>query len=237
MSATQTLAEARQVFAGAADAARLPHAVVTFHRKVDEVFAASLSGLGVSPACKRGCSYCCHMQVEILPPESFALAEWLRRNLAPAALDAVKAKLRDNANRTRELGIEARKRANLACALLGSDGACSAYEARPAQCRRFHSTNLRTCQSSYAAPEDDSIESPAHPLVAHNVQVIVTLAQHGLRAEGLDATPQDMNLALLDALESGKALRRWRAGKKAFVSAMRLLIPAFWGVALLADFD
>ena len=29
------------------------------------------------------------------------------------------------------------------------------------------------------------------------------------RAEGLDATPVDMNLALLEALENPKAWRRW----------------------------
>ena len=174
------------------------------------------------------------MQVDILPPEGFALAAWLRRNLAPAALDAVLARLRGNAQRSRELGVEARKQSNIPCALLGPDGACTAYEARPAQCRRFHSMHLGTCESSFAAPHDESIESPAHPLVAHNVQVVVTVGQQGLRSAGLDATPQDMNFALLEALESSKALRRWRDGKKAFVNAARAAALLILG--LRADF-
>ena len=47
----------------------------------------------------------------------------------------------------------------------------------------------------------------------------MTLAQHGLRDAGLDATPVDMNVALLAALEDGKPWRRWRDGKKPFPSA------------------
>lgn len=235
-----TLAQARQSLAGAADAQAMPYAVVRFHRQVDAVLEQSIRVHNVSVACTRGCGYCCHMQVEILPPEGFALAAWLRKNFDATRLAGVITRLRENAARTRELGVEGRKRANLACALLGEDGACSAYEARPAQCRRFHSTHLATCKSSHAAPHDDSIESPAHPLVSHNAQVIVTLAQHGLRDAGLDATPGDMNYALLEALENPKALRRWRDGKKAFVNAARLVrlyFPALWAAALMTDLD
>ena len=235
-----TRTQARRALADAGDAQALPHAVMRFHRQVDEVLAQSIKGHAVNVACKRGCGYCCHMQVEILPPEGFALAAWLRKNFDSARLAGVIARLRENASRTRELGLEGRKRANMACALLGEDGACSAYEARPAQCRRFHSTDLAICKSSHAAPQDDSIESPAHPLVSHNAQVIVTLAQHGMRDAGLDATPQDMNYALLEALENPKALRRWRDGKKAFVNAgrvLRFLLPVLWAAALVTDFD
>ncbi len=235
-----TLTRARQALANTADAQELPYAVVRFHRQVDEVLEQSIRGHGVTVACSRGCGFCCHMQVEVLPPEGFALAAWLRKNFDAARLAGVIARLRENVARTRELGLEGRKRANMACALLGEDGACGAYEARPAQCRRFHSSDLSVCKSSYTAPHDDSIESPAHPLVSHNAQVIVTLAQHGMRDAGLDATPQDMNYALLEALENPKALRRWRDGKKAFVNAgrvLRVLLPVMSAAALMTDFD
>lgn len=213
---------AHSALSGARDAAKLGGAVVRFHRHVDEVLERSHRAHATAVACRRGCSLCCHMQVEVLPPEAFSLAAWLRRHLAPPALAAVTQRLRANVERIRAIGIEARKRANLACALLGPDGACTAYEARPAQCRRFHSTDLATCQASHADPADDSIMSPAHPLVAHNAQVIVTLAQHGLRDQDLDATPVDMNVALLAALEDTKAWRRWRDGKKPFTAAAEL---------------
>ncbi len=209
--------EAGQAFAGARDPGRLEVAVVKFHRRVDEVIDASIAGHAVKVACTRGCSFCCSIQVQVQPHETFTLAAWLRRHFSAQRLVEVTARLRDNAAKTRAMGDEARKRSNLACALLGDDGACTAYEARPAQCRRFHSMRLEVCKASYANPADDSVESPAHPAVTHNADVIITQAQHAVRDAGLDATPMDMNLALLDALDNPKALRRWRDGKKPFV--------------------
>ncbi len=211
-------AEARAAFAGAGDPARLEAAVVKFHKRLDEVIDASLAGHAVKVACTRGCSFCCSLQVQVQPHETFTLAAWLRRHFAAGRLAEVTQRLRDNAAKTRAMGDERRKRSNLACALLGDDGACTAYEARPAQCRRFHSTRLEVCKASFADPADDSVQSPAHPAVTHNADVIITQAQHAVRDAGLDATPMDMNLALLDALDNPKALRRWRDGKKPFLN-------------------
>ena len=209
--------EARALFRAAREPRGLQQAVITFHKRVDEMVDASVSGHAVKIDCTRGCSFCCHMPVHATPPELFRLADWLRATLDAPRLAAVIERLRRNAARTRELGAEGRKRSNLACALLGEDGACSAYEARPAQCRRFHSVRVATCRASFDDPADDAIEAPMHPAVAHNVAVVISLAQQATRASALDAEPVDMNLGLLDALENPKALRRWRDGKKPFV--------------------
>ena len=212
-------AQAREAFRGAREPRALGVAVVRFHKRVDEVVEATLRGHAVQVACRRGCSYCCHLRVEVTPAEAFALADWLRRTSTPERLAHVIAKLRENVERERRMGVEARKRENIACALLGDDGACGAYEARPAQCRRFHSTDLDICKASFANPADDSVESPNHPAVAHNAAVIITQTNAALRDQGLDAGSYAMNLALLEALENPKAWRRWRDGKKAFVAS------------------
>ncbi len=206
--------EAREAFAAAREPRALGTAVVRFHKRVDEVVDATIRGHSIKVACSRGCSYCCSLQVQVLPYETFPLAEWLKRHFTPERLEAVTVRLRDNAAKTRALGDAARKRSNIPCALLGDDGACSAYEARPAQCRRFHSIDLEICKQSYANPADDSIKSPNPPAIDHNAAVIVTQTNQAVRAEGLDATPIDMNLALLDALENPKALRRWRDARR-----------------------
>ena len=234
------LREVREVLHPARDVQRLPQAVMRFHARVDAILDQSRAAHAVEAACKRGCSLCCHVQVEMLPPEAFALAAWLKRRRTPEELARIGLRLKANAERTRALGVEGRKRANLACALLGDEGDCTAYEARPAQCRRFHSTDLAACKASFARPDDDSVLSPAHPLVAHNAQVVVTVAQQGLRERGLDATPQDMNFALLHAIEDPRSWRRWRDGKKAFVaSALKALalVPLLLGVMLEAGMD
>lgn len=169
-------------------------------------------------ACERGCSYCCHLRVEVQPYEAFTLAAWLRRNLDAARLAAAISRLHANVERTLALGVEARKRTTLACALLGDDGTCGAYEARPAQCRRCHSMSVEPCRSFHDNPSDDMLESGQHEAVAHNAAVIITQARHAVRDAGLDDASVDMNIALLEALENPKAWRRWRDGKKAFVA-------------------
>jgi Fe-S-cluster containining protein len=212
-------AEARAAFKDARDPKALATAVIRFHARVDEVVDATLRGHAVKIACRRGCSFCCSLQVQVAPHEAFTLAQWLTKNFDAERLAAATGRLRDNAAKTRAMGDEARKRSNLACAVLGDDGACTVYEARPAQCRRFNSTDLDVCKASYANPADDTIESPNPPAVAHNAAVIMTQANHAVRDAGLDATPVDMNLALLEALENPKAWRRWRDGKKPFVGS------------------
>jgi hypothetical protein len=167
--------------------------------------------------CKAGCSYCCHLRLEVQPHEAFTLAAWLRRRFTPAALAGVIARLKENSAQTRAIGAEARKRTSMACALLAPDGACTAYEARPAQCRRYHSMRVATCKAFFDEPANESLESPMHPAVAHNGAVIITQAQHAVRAAGMDAENEDINLALLEALENPAAWRRWKDGKKPFV--------------------
>jgi hypothetical protein len=76
---------------------------------------------------------------------------------------------------------------------------------------------VATCKASFANPEDDTIEAPLDPAVAHNAAVLIAQARKAAEAAELDAHPVDMNLALLAALENPKAWRRWRDGKKAFV--------------------
>ncbi len=214
-------AEARAAFAAARDPARLATAVVTFHRRLDAILEASVRGHAVGLACKAGCHYCCHLPVQVRAYEAFALAAWLRREWDCEALAALVARLRASLERIRELGEEGRKRTNLACALLDDAGRCRAYAARPAQCRKFHSTRLEVCEASYADPADDTIASPEHPAVAHNAAVNITQAAHAARDAGLDAEPYELSNALLEALENPKAERRWRDGKKAFVGPKR----------------
>lgn len=210
--------ESRRAFAGAREPAKLATAVVTFHKRVDEVLATTIAGHGVKVACARGCGYCCSLRVQVQPYEAFTLAAWLRRSFAAGRLAEVIARLRANVARTAELGEEARKRTNIACALLGEDGACTAYEARPAQCRRYHSTDLAPCVAFHDT-HDDTIEAAMHQAVAHNADVIITQARHAVREAGLDDASADMNVALLEALENPKAWRRWRDGKKPFVGS------------------
>ena len=210
--------ESRTAFANARDPERMTVAVVTLHRRVDEALAATIAGHKVAVACARGCGYCCNLRVQVQPYEAFRLAAWLRKHFDAPAVARVVERLRANERKTRELGEEMRKRTNIPCALLGDDGACTAYEARPAQCRRYHSTSVDPCKAFHADPSRDDIDSGMHPAVSHNADVIITQARHATREAGLNDDSVDMNIALLEALENPKSLRRWKDGKKPFVA-------------------
>ena len=208
--------ESQAAFSKARDPEGMTTAVITLHRRVDEALAATIAGHKVAVACARGCAYCCNLRVQVQPYEAFRLAAWLRRHFDAARLERVISRLRANVGKTRALGEEARKRTNIPCALLGDDGACTAYEARPAQCRRYHSTSVDPCKAFHDDPSRDDIESGMHPAVAHNADVIITQARHASREAGLNDDSVDMNIALLEALENPKAWRRWKDGKKPF---------------------
>ena len=210
--------ESREAFANARESERMTVAVITLHRRVDEALAATIAGHKVAVACAKGCGYCCNLRVQVQPYEAFRLAAWLRKHFDAPAMARVLERLQANAAKTRALGEEARKRTNIPCALLGDDGACTAYEARPAQCRRYHSTSVDPCKAFHADPSRDDIESGMHPAVSHNADVIITQARHAARGAGLNDDSVDMNVALLEALENPKSFRRWKDGKKPFVA-------------------
>lgn len=212
--------EARAVFAGARDPKRLAAAVITLHARVDEVVSETLRGHAVKLACARGCAFCCSMRVEVQPYEAFHLADWLRRHFSAERLAGVIARLRSNAERARPLGKEGRMRTSMPCALVGEDGACTAYEARPAQCRRYHSTDVTPCKTFHDDPTHP-VPAARHDALLHNAAVIITQGRHAARDAGLRDEPVDMNFALLEALENPKAFRRWRDGKAPFPDAPR----------------
>jgi Fe-S-cluster containining protein len=52
--------------------------------------------------------------------------------------------------------------ARIPCALLGDDGKCTIYEARPLRCRAFHSYSVATCREAFAgATEPDPVTNDA----------------------------------------------------------------------------
>ena len=104
-------------------------------------------------------------------------------------------------------------------ALLDDTGACSAYDARPATCRKYHSVSVATCKSAFddtSAPLTDEIEDETVRLAGN----AVTLGHaQGLRDAGYDAELYELHFALWKALTDPKSAKRYRQRKKAFVDA------------------
>ena len=171
----------------------------------------------VDIACERGCSYCCHLRVEIRPHEAFVLAEHIATRFDDPQRAATVARIEANLRRIAPLSAAAHVRAGIPCALLDPDGTCSAYDARPAACRKYYSVSVSTCRNAFddtSAPLTGELEDEAVRLAGN----AVTLGHaQGLDDAGYDAALYEFHFALQKALTDPKAARRYRQRKKAFV--------------------
>ena len=100
-----------------------------FHQRMDAQMKAAEQ---CKPSCHKGCSGCCHCEVEITTDEADLLAHVVRDGL-----EIDRERLARQAHRARKspawvvpLSSESR------CVFLGDDGACRVYDDRPAVCRR-----------------------------------------------------------------------------------------------------
>jgi Fe-S-cluster containining protein len=197
-----------------ADAVRLQ--VVRMYARLQRQQAAVIDSAKLALACTRGCDYCCHQRVEVRPYEAFVLAEHIRSRMTPAEQADVKNRLTANRERIGALAPLAHTQAGIPCALL-DNGVCSVYEARPAACRKYYSLSVDTCSTAFKHPA----EPLAGPLEDDNLRLAgnaVALGYaRGVEESGRDANRYELHNALLAALDSPKAAKRYRDGKKAFV--------------------
>jgi Fe-S-cluster containining protein len=167
-------------------------------------------------ACTRGCSYCCHLRVEIRPHEAFVLAHHIQTKFGPEQRARIVARIEDNLGRIAPLSRDQHVRAGIPCALL-DEGACSVYQARPATCRKYHSVSVAICRAAFddtSAPLTGEIE---HEQVRLAGNAVALGYAKGVEEAGFDAALYELHYALHRALTDPKAERRYRHGKKAFV--------------------
>ena len=147
---------------------------------------AELAGV----ACRRGCAFCCYVEVDVTPLEAMRLAR-----------------------RATKLGGGSEEGRRAPCPLL-VDGACSQYERRPFACRAVFSPDARRCEAGYRAVEAVSIPSlewPRHLAAGYITGEIAALDDLGL-ASHMVALRQA--LAVLES-DAGAVLR-WLNGADVF---------------------
>jgi hypothetical protein len=107
------------------------------------------------------------------------------------------------------------------CALLGADGACTVYAARPLACRGHHSFDVEACRLVFETRVDRKTAK------RDTILLFADGAARGLRdALGelrLDGGTYELNQALAIALADPTAASRWRAGEDAFAEARAVL--------------
>ncbi|HYC15462.1 MAG TPA: YkgJ family cysteine cluster protein [Stellaceae bacterium] len=182
--------------------ARLAH-----ERAIDPAFASRERQV----ECRRGCTFCCHLNVSATPLEAARIWSAMRRGTkaglersvfsAAAALEGLDGKAR----------LERRA----PCPLL-VDSACSLYEMRPLACRALLSVSVRDCERHFEAGGAALRAMPSlltPRLVASGILSgeMAALADLGLASHLVELTAA---LALL--LREPQTLRRWLGGADVF---------------------
>jgi len=90
------------------------------------------SATGGDIQCRKGCSHCCHVPVEVWPQEAALLIEAARE----AGVEIDTARLERQARYNMDTWRQ-QPAADRACVFLGDDGACKVYEFRPNACRKL----------------------------------------------------------------------------------------------------
>ena len=182
--------------------ARLAH-----ERAIDPAFASRERQV----ECRRGCVFCCHLNVSATPLEAARIWSAMRDGRQPGLERAVFAA----AAALDGLDGRARLERKAPCPLL-VESACSLYEARPLACRALLSVSVRDCERHFEAggPALRAMPSLVTPrLVASGIMSgeLAALADLGLASHLVELTAA---LALL--LREPQALRRWLGGADVF---------------------
>ncbi|HEX4737727.1 MAG TPA: YkgJ family cysteine cluster protein [Allosphingosinicella sp.] len=165
-------------------------------------------------ACRKGCSHCCNIWVDAMPPEVFYAVKAMAPAQRRAALEAVQRACGITVGRS----FDDRGDMVTPCPLLSGD-LCSVYAARPINCRTAVSADADICKRSYLDVSGEDIPTP---------MVWIALRQgYGLALEGamihagLAPEAHEWNEALRLALGDADAEARWLNGANVFAGLPR----------------
>lgn len=190
--------------------------VEAFKRAGDQADTVRLSVLQSSkdtPACSKGCSWCCSHKVGVTVPEVTAIVAYLQA--LPERLEVVRKRAAELAKNPLIFSDSEKPRARIPCALLEDDGSCGVYEVRPLPCRSWLSTDVESCKKH--------LDETAEPKVILDAARSGRFIQLGLVKvmDDIERSPYLVELtAGLDiALNVPGAIESWLAGEPVFERA------------------
>lgn len=162
-------------------------------------------------ACQAGCSWCCQMRVTLTVPEVARLTQRLHCN--PRELEQLQGMVKAVDNLTHGLNDEERGALRVECPLL-QDGKCTAYDARPLECRGYNSRDANACRLANQKYHDWDVPMFFAQYSIHKqMQAGILRALHclGFRVEILE-----LNAALSISLGKADVFDLWLEGEDIF---------------------
>jgi hypothetical protein len=163
--------------------------------------------------CRKGCDFCCHVNVTVTVLEAVRIAAALAAGRQPQRQSEILA----TAERLAGRDAEGRQALRAACPLL-VDGACSVYEIRPLACRALLSQSARSCEAHFAAVGPGGRGTSLPSLVTPRLIAagFVSGEMAAMQDLGLAGHLVELTASLALMLGEPTALPRWLAGEDVF---------------------
>ena len=198
----RTMREALQAPASVDD---LLNAVEFGQAQLDDALSRTRQAMDVPIACAAGCSWCCWLRIDVRAHEVLVLARSLRRMHGAEALAALQQQAAERA---------ADPARSAPCLLLGAQGQCTVYAARPSACRRYFSRSVDACRTVWEGNEPT--EGFDYHFLTEMGRWTASGTHNALIAEGYDGYLYRLDAALAEALADPVCESRWFAKLKVF---------------------
>ena len=182
----------------------LVHAIADFENKTDLLNTRIAAEDAPTFDCKKGCSHCCNLRVEVLPPEAFYIAKHIN-SLPPEQRNDFTIRLKTHAAYAKDKTFD---EYNAPCAFLSKDGACEIYSVRPHKCRAYLSMDVGSCISIRSAAEFPRVKELQNDLALETIDVY--------KKKNLVMHPTELTQGVLAAIEDETLPKEWANGRQVF---------------------
>lgn len=173
---------------------------------------------GSEIACRKGCSYCCHLEVAVSAAEAYTIKTFLETERRPI-LERIKTRLRHARRQLGDKFYAERKAARVMCPLLNAEGACEIYEVRPLACRKFVSFDVERCKQDWERP-GEGVDVPRSGTLVELESKMLTPLLEVHRRTGIAPNSYELIRALYSLFGSERVELRGEPGASALMKAL-----------------
>lgn len=165
--------------------------------------------------CKKGCSFCCHQSIWVLPYEIYHMYEYIKANFSAREKSEMIKKTKAKAKITSGLTANEFLHYKHPCPLL-VDGACSVYPSRPIACRIYLSMEVNSCKEEFNNSKNLDLYAKLVEFPLKSGQMINEGICKYLQHKGIYINEWLLEIHLKTLIENENSFAEWIQGKKAF---------------------
>ena len=187
--------------------------VTNFFHRISALCEDLIHKNKIQIACKDGCSFCCrNNRVEVFFPEIVTISDFLIQTHSNPSLERIKRKLHQRLFQSGESSVDIPSSYHRECAFLENDR-CSIYNVRPANCRQFHSIDVKVCEDKFHNPSTE-LKVPVNPELQTKLHAVIAGFEDGFIQAGFKMIRYELHQALLAVLDDPEIIDNWMRGYK-----------------------